>query len=112
LDFHSPLSEFFEVELPKDFDSLGPMEQERAKRLRSIQSLYKIYDVASFMTNIEMYVAKGARKTLGGQITHVVESVFRDREPYIQSLLIAAQDNWEQLVKHTEHEQTPCPLSY
>jgi hypothetical protein len=112
LNFDGPLPESFDVKLPEDFDSLSPKEQENAKRLSSLQSLYKLYEVACFKTNVEMHLAMRARKTLGAQITGLIGSVFSDGEPHIQSLLIAAQDNWEQLVKHTEHEQTPCPSSY
>ncbi|PGG95580.1 hypothetical protein AJ79_09970 [Helicocarpus griseus UAMH5409] len=42
LDFEGPLPDFFEVKLPADFDTLSPEEQERARKIRSMQSLYKL----------------------------------------------------------------------
>ena len=112
LNFDGPLPESFDIKLPEDFDSLGPEEQEKPKRLRSMQSLYKLWEAACFKTNHEVYSATQVRKTLVAQITGLIGSVFSDGEPYIQGLLISVQDNWEQLVKDTEYEQTPCPLSY
>ncbi|PGH03334.1 hypothetical protein AJ80_08694 [Polytolypa hystricis UAMH7299] len=53
-----------------------------------------------------------ACQTLGVQITGLIGSVFSDGRPYVQELLMAVQDKWKQLVKDTEHQQTPCPLSY
>ncbi|KKZ65946.1 hypothetical protein EMCG_08289 [[Emmonsia] crescens] len=112
LDFEGPIPESFEIKLPANFDTLSPSEQVQAQKLRSMQSLYKLYEVACFKSNHDAYQAIQARKTLGAQITGLVGSLFSDGEPYVQSLLVAVQDNWEKVVQGTSHGHLPCPLSY
>lgn len=112
LGFDGDLPESFDIKLPENFDFLSREEQENAKKLRSMQSLYKLYDVACFKINHNAYLAMETRKTLGSQITGLIGSVFSDGEPYIQELLLSVQANWEPLLKGTKHEGTPCPLNY
>lgn len=112
LEFDGPIPESFDVKLPENFDSLSLEEQENAKKLRSMQSLYKLYEVASFKSNQDAYHAMRTRETIGVQLTGLIGSLFSDGEPYVQGLLIAVQDNWEKLLDSTDNAWTPCPLDY
>lgn len=112
LHFDGPLPDSLEINLPENFDSLGPEEQEQAKKVRSMQTLYKLYEVASFKTNPDAYQAILTSKTLGAQVTGMIGSLFSDGEPYVQGLLMAVQDKWEELLQGTEYVGSPCPLNY
>ncbi|KAK2777918.1 Phosphotransferase enzyme [Onygenales sp. PD_12] len=112
LEFNGPLPESFEIKLPADYDTLSPEEQAKAQKLRSTQSLYKLYEVACFKSNHDAYQAVQTRNTLGAQITGLVGSLFSDGEPYVQGLLISVPHNWGKLVQGTIHENSSCPLNY
>ncbi|KAK2750684.1 hypothetical protein FQN57_002757 [Myotisia sp. PD_48] len=112
LKFEGPIPESFEINLPDNFDALDPADQENAKKLRSMQSLYTLYEVACFKTTEPAYRAIRTRNTLGPQTTGLARSLFSDGEPFVHALLVSAVDKWAPLVRGTPHEGTPCCLEF
>jgi hypothetical protein len=112
LDFEGSIPESFDIKLPEDFDTLSPEEHEKAKRLRSAQSLYKLYDIASFKSNKDIYQAIRARETLGAQITGLAGSIFSDGEPLVHSMLVTVQSKWMEVVGSNAEVDVECPLVF
>lgn len=112
LNFEGSIPESFDIKPPENFDTFSPEEQEKDKKLRSAQSLYKLYDLASFKSNKDIYQAIRAQKTLGPQITGLAGSIFSDGEPLVHSMLVMAQSKWSELVGPDALADVECRLVF
>ncbi|RMD44188.1 hypothetical protein DV735_g1027, partial [Chaetothyriales sp. CBS 134920] len=95
IEFEGPITKGFEpINLPDDFESLSPEKQLEAKKLRSAQSLYKLYEVCLLQTCPEIFKALQVRESLPGQIFGLAGSIFSDGEPVLLGMLIRMHDEW------------------
>jgi hypothetical protein len=87
--------------------SLPGAEKERAEKLQSQQSLYKLYEVQSARQNIPVFKALRNAEALGSQIIALVSQVFNDGEPIIRGQLMQVVREWDKIVGPNG---PPCPL--
>jgi hypothetical protein len=109
IEFEGPITPGFEpISLPDDFESMSPERQLEAKKLRSAQSLYKLYEVYLLRNCPEIFQSLQFRESLAGQIFGLAGSIFSDGEPVLMGMLIRMHDNW------LEHNgaSTRSPLTF
>ncbi|KAE8151558.1 phosphotransferase enzyme family protein [Aspergillus avenaceus] len=95
--------------LPESFEELPPVEQQRAKALRSQQSLFKLYEIQSARGNRPVFNTLQACNTLGCQIISLASQVYNDGETVIRGQLMQLAEDWKQLHGNSG---VPCPLVY
>lgn len=108
IEFDGPIPDSFKVDLPENFEELGPEDQLKAKKLRAAQSLYKLYEIQLLRQCPEVQRALRFRDSLLGQITGISGSIFSDGEPILQGMLIRLQDEWSEHIG----DSVSCPLSF
>ena len=113
--FDGPIpEEYAPIALPDDFDELSPEAQKEAKKLRSAQTLYKLYEVEMRQRDEDLFRTMQYRGTLPCQITGMAGSLFRDGEPFVDGLLMAVEREWSDMVGRDERNANvpPCPLRF
>jgi hypothetical protein len=115
LDFDGPVPEGLKLPpLPKNYDQLSSEEQLEADKLRSAQSLYKLYEIELLEQCKPAGRALQNRNTITAAITSLAGSILTDEEPILLGYLIKAVENWTTIVG-VDSQGCPllaCPLSY
>lgn len=112
VQFDGPIPEGFDpIALPDNFDDMSHEAQKAARKLRSVQSLYKLYEIELRQRNEDLFHALRYRGTLPCQITGLAGSLFRDGEPHVAGLLMAVEREWSKIVGDVT-APPPCPLRF
>lgn len=115
LDFDGPIPESFKLpELPENFEQLSHQEQQDARKLRSAQKLYCLYEIELLLQCREAGNALRGRDTLLTRIHGLVGSLFHDGEPVVLGYLMEVVDRWSEIAG-TDTEGNPlveCPIAF
>lgn len=98
------------IRLPDNYDNLDADEKKAAKKLRSAQMLWKLYEVELICQSKDINTAIRFGRTIEGRLHSFVGNVFSDGELLVEDLLIQLQQRWSQVVQDVAAE--PCPLSF
>jgi hypothetical protein len=115
LEFDGPIPEGLTLPpLPSNYDALSPQERLEADKLRSVQSLYKLYEIELLEQSKSAGRALQNRNTLTARITALAGSIFTDGEPILLGYLIKAVEEWKTIVGVGQNGRPllSCPLSY
>lgn len=115
IEVHGPIPEGLgRIELPENFDKMSVDEQKEAKKLRSAQSLYKLYEVELRQQNKNIFHALQYRETLACKITALAGSLFSDGEPIVNGMLMTLEKEWPKIVEPGPdgRPSVPCPLAF
>lgn len=99
LEYNGPLPETLDkVRLPENFESLNPVEQQKAKVLHQAQALHNLYLARSRQINPVVFEAIQGQKTLRHQVSVIPGLTIMDYEPCLNSLLRDIQKEWPSIV--------------
>ncbi|KAB8224342.1 kinase-like domain-containing protein [Aspergillus novoparasiticus] len=115
LEYNGPLPETLDkVRLPENFESLNPVEQQKAKALHQAQTLHNLYLARSRQINPVVFEAIQGQKTLRHQVSIIPGLTIMDYEPCLNSLLRDIQKEWPSIVGQDSDgaSSIPCPLQF
>lgn len=115
LEFDGPIPEGLTLPpLPGNYNAMSPQERLEADKLRSVQSLYKLYEIELLEQSKSAGRALQNRNTLTARITALAGSIFTDGEPILLGYLIKAVEEWKTIVGVGQNGRPllSCPLSY
>ncbi|UDD60931.1 hypothetical protein AFCA_008318 [Aspergillus flavus] len=106
LEYNGPLPETLDkVRLPENFESLNPVEQQKAKVLHQAQALHNLYLARSRQINPVVFEAIQGQKTLRHQVSVIPGLTIMDYEPCLNSLLRDIQKEWPSIFSADEGEE-------
>ncbi|KAF2845595.1 hypothetical protein T440DRAFT_502337 [Plenodomus tracheiphilus IPT5] len=117
VDYGGPMLGCFELpELPDNFSELDPISQAKAQELHTSQTIWGLYNIFIQKQALDLLRVLRYRDTLQCQIMGLIEAIFDDGEPYVQSMISQLVESgiWDQVVKAAGRnpDDTPCPLAY
>lgn len=115
LDLEGPVPEGYgEIELPSNYDQMSSDEQLAARKLKTAQSLFKLYELQHGVDNKTIYNALKARDTLPGCMASLIGSIANDGETVLEGMLISLAKNWNVATGFSDKvpNPMPCPLAF
>ncbi|KAH8589704.1 kinase subdomain-containing protein [Bisporella sp. PMI_857] len=115
LEFDGPVPEGLGLPPPPaNHNQLNSEAQMELDRLRSAQSLYKLYEIELLEQHKSAGRALQNRNSLTTAMANLAGSIFTDGEPVLLGYLIKATEEWSTIVgvDSSGNPLLPCPISY
>jgi len=95
-------SDFDDLGLPNDYDSLSKTEQQKARKARGVKLLWKLHE-AELACHYHV-VNEGIKygESLPGRLVAYAGNVFSDGELLVDDLLIQLRHGWNEVVDDTK----------